>query len=90
MKSFKEKLLYSLFFKYIRLLFGIISGATHLSSSLNKVHRGLVKLALSHCGLTTKGVAQIGQALSQNKFMASTLIHLDLSSNIVKDDINVI
>ncbi len=65
------------------------TGATHLSSSLSKAHRGLVKLSLSHCGLTGKGVAQIGHALALNKCMASSLQHLDLSSNVAKDDINV-
>ncbi|XP_046651489.1 F-actin-uncapping protein LRRC16A-like isoform X2 [Daphnia pulicaria] len=65
-------------------------GATHLSSSLSKAHRGLVKLSLSHCGLTGKGVAQIGHALVLNKCMASSLQHLDLSSNVAKDDINTI
>jgi hypothetical protein len=65
------------------------SGATHLSSSLSKAHRGLVKLSLSHCGLTGKGVAQIGHALALNKCMGSSLQHLDLSSNVAKDDINV-
>lgn len=49
-----------------------------------------MKLSLAHCGLTGKGVAQIGQALAQNTFMASSLLHLDLSSNVAKDDINVI
>lgn len=68
----------------------LFTGATHLSSSLTKAHRGLMKLSLAHCGLTGKGVAQIGQALAQNTFMASSLLHLDLSSNVAKDDINVI
>ena len=67
----------------------LLTGATQLSSSLSKVHRGLVKLSLSHCGLTGKGVAQIGHALSLNKFMASSLVHLDLSNNCIKDDITV-
>lgn len=65
------------------------TGATHLSSSLSKAHRGLVKLSLSHCGLTGKGVVQIGHALVLNKCMASSLQHLDLSNNVAKDDINV-
>lgn len=65
-------------------------GATHLSSMLTKAQRGLVRLSLSHCGLTGKGVAQIGHALSGNKFMASTLTYLDLSNNAAKDEINVI
>ncbi|XP_059352193.1 F-actin-uncapping protein LRRC16A-like isoform X2 [Daphnia carinata] len=65
-------------------------GATNLSSSLSKAHRGLVKLSLSHCGLTGKGVAQIGHALALNKCMSSSLQHLDLSNNVAKDDINTI
>jgi hypothetical protein len=79
----------------IRLIYALLNsrflftGATHLSSSLSKAHRGLVKLSLSHCGLTGKGVAQIGHALVLNKCMASSLQHLDLSSNVAKDDINV-
>lgn len=67
-----------------------VAGANHLSTSLTKAHRGLVKLSLSHCGLTGKGIAQIGHALTLNKFMSSSLTHLDLSSNAAKDDINVI
>ena len=67
----------------------ISTGATHLSSTLTKAHRGLVRLSLSHCGLTGKGVAQIGHALAANKFMSSTLTYLDLSNNAAKDEINV-
>lgn len=66
-----------------------MTGATHLSSSLTKARRGLVKLALSHCGLTGKGIGQIGHALGLNKFMATSLQHLDLSNNAAKDEINV-
>jgi len=73
----------------VHFFLSVYVGATHLSSSLSKAHRGLVKLSLSHCGLTGKGVAQIGHALALNKCMSSSLLHLDLSSNSAKDDINV-
>jgi hypothetical protein len=82
-------LIYALFNLQFFFFFFSFSGATHLSSSLSKAHRGLVKLSLSHCGLTGKGVAQIGHALALNKCMGSSLQHLDLSSNVAKDDINV-
>lgn len=69
--------------------FSFFLGACHLGNSLAKVQRGLTKLALAQCGLTGKGVAQIGQTLSVNKFMSSSLVHLDLSSNAIKDEMAV-
>lgn len=64
-------------------------GAIHLAGPLAKVSKGLCKLSLSHCGLTAKGVNQIAHSLSLNQSVSSTLTHLDLSGNSLKDDINV-
>ncbi|KDR15295.1 F-actin-uncapping protein LRRC16A isoform X2 [Zootermopsis nevadensis] len=66
----------------------IIQGASHLSSPLAKVPKGLIHLNLSHCGLSSKGVNQVAHALSLNKFMPSTLTYLNLSDNNLKEEIN--
>ncbi|XP_069691795.1 F-actin-uncapping protein LRRC16A isoform X3 [Periplaneta americana] len=66
----------------------IIQGASHLSSPLAKVPKGLIHLNLSHCGLSSKGVNQLAHALSLNKFMPSTLTYLNLSGNNLKEEIN--
>jgi len=63
-------------------------GASHLSSPLAKVPKGLIHLNLSHCGLSSKGVNQLAHALSLNKFMPSTLTYLNLSGNNLKEEIN--
>lgn len=65
------------------------TGASHLSSPLAKVPKGLIHLNLSHCGLSSKGVNQVAHALSLNKFMPSTLTYLNLSDNNLKEEINV-
>jgi Ran GTPase-activating protein (RanGAP) involved in mRNA processing and transport len=65
------------------------AGASHLSSPLAKVPKGLIHLNLSHCGLSSKGVNQLAHALSLNKFMPSTLTYLNLSGNNLKEEINV-
>lgn len=46
-------------------------------------------LNLSHCGLTSKGVNQLSQALLSNGSMFTTLTYLNLSGNNLKDDIGV-
>lgn len=46
-------------------------------------------LNLSHCGLTSKGVNQLAQALLTNNSMFTTLNYLNLSGNNLKDDISV-
>jgi len=66
-----------------------LTGASHLSSPLAKVPKGLIHLNLSHCGLSSKGVNQLAHALSLNKFMPSTLTYLNLSGNNLKEEINV-
>ncbi|XP_075224401.1 capping protein regulator and myosin 1 linker 1 leucine rich repeat protein [Lycorma delicatula] len=66
----------------------IMQGATHLSSPLAKVPKGLIHLNLSHCGLTSKGVNQLAHALSLNKLMPNTLTYLNLSGNNLKEDVN--
>lgn len=64
-------------------------GASHLSSPIAKVPKGLIHLNLSHCGLSSKGVNQLAHALSLNKIMPSTLTYLNLSGNNLKEEINV-
>lgn len=67
----------------------LITGAVHLTGSTARISKGLCKIALSHCGITSKGVNQIAQSLTQNQSIANSLTHLDLSGNSLKDDINV-
>ncbi|XP_026675435.1 F-actin-uncapping protein LRRC16A isoform X3 [Ceratina calcarata] len=63
-------------------------GAAHLSGPVGKLPKGLQKLNLAHCGLTGKGISQIAHALSLNRIMPTSLQHLNLSDNCLKDDIN--
>lgn len=65
------------------------SGAVHLAGPIAKISKGLCKLSLSQCGLTAKGVNQIAHSLSLNQSISSSLTHLDLSGNNLKDEINV-
>ncbi|KAL1379761.1 hypothetical protein pipiens_014664 [Culex pipiens pipiens] len=62
-------------------------GATNLAGPIAKISKGLSKLKLSHCGLTSKGVNQLAQSLSQNQNISNSLTFLDLSGNNLKDDI---
>ncbi|XP_032591388.1 F-actin-uncapping protein LRRC16A isoform X4 [Drosophila grimshawi] len=62
-------------------------GAIHLSGPIAKVSKGLCKLALAHCGLTSKGVNQMSHSLSLNQSISNSLTFLDLSGNSLKDDI---
>ncbi|XP_005181868.1 F-actin-uncapping protein LRRC16A isoform X2 [Musca domestica] len=62
-------------------------GAIHLAGPIAKVSKGLCKLALAHCGLTSKGVNQMSHSLSLNPSIPNSLTHLDLSGNNLKDDI---
>ncbi|KQS70928.1 F-actin-uncapping protein LRRC16A isoform X1 [Drosophila erecta] len=69
-------------------LFGkIVQGAIHLAGPIAKVSKGLCKLALAHCGLTSKGVNQMSHSLTLNQSISNSLTHLDLSGNSLKDDI---
>ncbi|XP_050097561.1 F-actin-uncapping protein LRRC16A isoform X2 [Anopheles aquasalis] len=63
-------------------------GATHLAGPIAKMSKGFSKLALAHCGLSAKGVNQIAHSLSLNQNISSSLTYLDLSGNILKDDVN--
>lgn len=60
-----------------------------MSGPLAKVPKGLVHLNLSSCGLTSKGVNQLANALAVNKFMPNTLTYLNLSNNSLKEDVTV-
>ncbi|KRF80055.1 uncharacterized protein Dvir_GJ20258, isoform C [Drosophila virilis] len=62
-------------------------GAIHLAGPIAKVSKGLCKLALSHCGLTSKGVNQMSHSLTLNQSISNSLTYLDLSGNSLKDDI---
>ncbi|XP_020809868.1 F-actin-uncapping protein LRRC16A isoform X3 [Drosophila serrata] len=62
-------------------------GAIHLAGPIAKVSKGLCKLALAHCGLTSKGVNQMSQSLTLNQSISNSLTYLDLSGNSLKDDI---
>lgn len=64
-------------------------GAVHLAGPIAKISKGLCKLSLSQCGLTAKGVNQIAHSLSLNQSIATSLTHLELSGNNLKDEINV-
>ncbi|KAI8037309.1 hypothetical protein M5D96_010060 [Drosophila gunungcola] len=69
-------------------LFGkIVQGAIHLAGPIAKVSKGLCKLALAHCGLTSKGVNQMSHSLTLNQSISNSLTYLDLSGNSLKDDI---
>ncbi|CAB3369160.1 Hypothetical predicted protein [Cloeon dipterum] len=63
-------------------------GIGHLSHVFGRLPTGLVKLNFSSCGLSCKGVNQLSHALLSNPNMFSTLAHLDLSGNSLKDDLN--
>ncbi|XP_026273496.1 F-actin-uncapping protein LRRC16A isoform X3 [Frankliniella occidentalis] len=77
--------------KGINSLCGLVAklapGASHLSGPLAKVPKGLVHLNLSSCGLTSKGINQLANALAVNKFMPNTLTYLNLSNNSLKEDV---
>ncbi len=57
--------------------------------NITKLHKGLNHLNLSRTGLTSKGVSDLSDALSLNKTMPLSLTYLNLSDNILKDDVNV-
>ncbi|XP_026842617.1 F-actin-uncapping protein LRRC16A isoform X3 [Drosophila persimilis] len=62
-------------------------GAIHLAGPIAKVSKGLCKLALAHCGLTSKGVNQMSHSLTLNQSISNSLTYLDLSGNSLKDDL---
>ncbi|XP_021699947.1 F-actin-uncapping protein LRRC16A isoform X3 [Aedes aegypti] len=63
-------------------------GAAHFAGPIAKISKGVSKLSLSHCGLTSKGVNQISQSLLLNQSVSNSLVYLDLSGNNLKDDVN--
>ncbi|XP_010336305.2 F-actin-uncapping protein LRRC16A isoform X3 [Saimiri boliviensis] len=61
-------------------------GVSSLSIQFAKLPRGLKHLNLSKTSLSPKGVNSLSQSLSANPFTASTLVHLDLSGNVLRGD----
>ncbi|XP_062954297.1 F-actin-uncapping protein LRRC16A [Cynocephalus volans] len=61
-------------------------GVASLSIQFAKLPKGLKNLNLSKTSLSPKGVNSLSQSLSANPLTASTLIHLDLSGNILRGD----
>lgn len=63
-------------------------GMGQLCGPLGKLHKGLSHLNLARTGITSKGVNALAHALSINRAMPSSLVYLNLSDNVFKDDIN--
>ncbi|UYV80446.1 crml-1 [Cordylochernes scorpioides] len=63
------------------------AGVGHLSGPVGKLQKGLTHLNLSRTGLTSKGANTLAHALSLNRAMPSTLVHLSLSDNIFREDV---
>uniref|UniRef100_A0A8C3YGJ7 Capping protein regulator and myosin 1 linker 1 n=1 Tax=Catagonus wagneri TaxID=51154 RepID=A0A8C3YGJ7_9CETA len=61
-------------------------GVSALSIQFAKLPKGLKHLNLSKTSLSPKGVNSLFQSLSANPLTATTLIHLDLSGNILRGD----
>ncbi|XP_019523711.1 PREDICTED: F-actin-uncapping protein LRRC16A [Hipposideros armiger] len=61
-------------------------GVSSLSIQFAKLPKGLKHLNLSKTSLSPKGVNSLSQSLSANPLTATTLIHLDLSGNILRGD----
>ncbi|XP_048204313.1 F-actin-uncapping protein LRRC16A isoform X1 [Perognathus longimembris pacificus] len=61
-------------------------GVASLSIQFAKLPRGLKHLNLSKTSLSPKGVNSLSQSLSANPLTASSLLHLDLSGNILRGD----
>ncbi|XP_012494126.1 PREDICTED: leucine-rich repeat-containing protein 16A isoform X2 [Propithecus coquereli] len=61
-------------------------GVSSLSVQFAKLPKGLKYLNLSKTSLSPKGVNSLSQSLSANPLTASTLIHLDLSGNVLRGD----
>uniref|UniRef100_A0A8C5MQY3 Capping protein regulator and myosin 1 linker 1 n=1 Tax=Leptobrachium leishanense TaxID=445787 RepID=A0A8C5MQY3_9ANUR len=61
-------------------------GVSCLSIHFAKLPKGLKHLNLSKTSLSPKGVNSLSQSLSANPLIASTLIHLDLSGNVLRGD----
>ncbi|XP_059054048.1 F-actin-uncapping protein LRRC16A isoform X2 [Achroia grisella] len=63
-------------------------GAISILSGLASNPDGLRYIALSQCGLTGKTVTHLATMLNDNPSHLSTLSHLDLSHNNLKDDVH--
>uniref|UniRef100_A0A8C8ZK69 Capping protein regulator and myosin 1 linker 1 n=1 Tax=Prolemur simus TaxID=1328070 RepID=A0A8C8ZK69_PROSS len=61
-------------------------GVSSLSIQFAKLSKGLKHLNLSKTSLSPKGVNSLSQSLSANPLTASTLVHLDLSGNVLRGD----
>ncbi|XP_063779353.1 F-actin-uncapping protein LRRC16A isoform X2 [Pseudophryne corroboree] len=61
-------------------------GVSFLSIHFAKLPKGLMHLNLSKTSISSKGVNSLSQSLSANPLIASTLIHFDLSGNILRGD----
>lgn len=64
-------------------------GASYLSQCINRLSKGVVHINVSHCGLSSKGVNNMSNALCSNPTNFNTLTYLNLSGNSLKDDISV-
>lgn len=65
------------------------AGAISVLTGLANNPDGLKYIALSQCGLTGKTVTYLATMLNDNPCHLSTLSHLDLSHNNLKDDVHV-
>ena len=65
------------------------SSNTSLNSITTKLQKGLTHLNLSHTSITSKGVSDLSDSLSLNKTTSQSLTCLNLSGNLLKDDVNV-
>ena len=59
------------------------------TNSVSKLHKGLTHLNLSHTSITSKGISDLSDSLSLNKTSFLSLTYLNLSGNVLKDDVNV-
>ncbi|XP_058503606.1 F-actin-uncapping protein LRRC16A-like isoform X2 [Solea solea] len=61
-------------------------GISSLGTQFAKLHMGLEHLNFSKTSLSPKGVNSLCQSLSANPSIPSSLVHLDLSGNILRGD----
>ncbi|XP_069051024.1 F-actin-uncapping protein LRRC16A isoform X4 [Lepisosteus oculatus] len=61
-------------------------GISSLSTQFAKLRKGLKHLNLSKTSLSPKGVNSLAQSLSANQLIPNTLVHLDLSGNMLRGD----
>ncbi|XP_060521026.1 F-actin-uncapping protein LRRC16A isoform X2 [Cylas formicarius] len=63
-------------------------GASYLGQGVGRLSKGFVHLNLAHCGISSKGVNNMANALCGNTSNFTTLTYLNLSGNSLKDDIS--